>query len=183
MILVVQLDQRRVALQSLPYLGSNRIAGRRIREPEDPGSGDDVNLARIDQAPDREQRPSVRLTYAGGIRNEVKPAAGTGDADVEHTEPASFPGIPAEVAVGHPAPAGLAPAVFHEVKNYGVEFPALKPVRSPDVDLRAGAGLIQHILDKFCLDLVGDDHACCRSEKHTSELQSQSNLVCRLLLE
>src|SRR2546430_12130991 len=32
------------------------------------------------------------------------------------------------------------------------------------------------------------DHACCgvagdRSEEHTSELQSQSNLVCRLLLE
>src|SRR2546430_4121497 len=25
--------------------------------------------------------------------------------------------------------------------------------------------------------------ACCRSEEHTSELQSQSNLVCRLLLE
>src|SRR2546427_6119569 len=24
---------------------------------------------------------------------------------------------------------------------------------------------------------------CCRSEEHTSELQSQSNLVCRLLLE
>src|SRR5205085_8926645 len=26
-------------------------------------------------------------------------------------------------------------------------------------------------------------HLCCRSEEHTSELQSQSNLVCRLLLE
>src|SRR2546430_14424620 len=26
-------------------------------------------------------------------------------------------------------------------------------------------------------------HACVRSEEHTSELQSQSNLVCRLLLE
>src|SRR5688572_32288247 len=26
-------------------------------------------------------------------------------------------------------------------------------------------------------------HAACRSEEHTSELQSQSNLVCRLLLE
>src|SRR2546427_4317277 len=26
-------------------------------------------------------------------------------------------------------------------------------------------------------------HASCRSEEHTSELQSQSNLVCRLLLE
>src|SRR2546430_10486784 len=27
------------------------------------------------------------------------------------------------------------------------------------------------------------DHAAVRSEEHTSELQSQSNLVCRLLLE
>src|SRR2546430_6081383 len=26
-------------------------------------------------------------------------------------------------------------------------------------------------------------HSCMRSEEHTSELQSQSNLVCRLLLE
>src|SRR2546427_1839556 len=26
-------------------------------------------------------------------------------------------------------------------------------------------------------------HGCARSEEHTSELQSQSNLVCRLLLE
>src|SRR2546430_9301381 len=28
-----------------------------------------------------------------------------------------------------------------------------------------------------------DDQGHCRSEEHTSELQSQSNLVCRLLLE
>src|SRR2546427_9418229 len=33
--------------------------------------------------------------------------------------------------------------------------------------------------------LPGNDsrHSCSRSEEHTSELQSQSNLVCRLLLE
>src|SRR2546427_7756022 len=30
---------------------------------------------------------------------------------------------------------------------------------------------------------VGRAAAACRSEEHTSELQSQSNLVCRLLLE
>src|SRR2546427_8329279 len=29
----------------------------------------------------------------------------------------------------------------------------------------------------------GSDNSACRSEEHTSELQSQSNLVCRLLLE
>src|SRR2546430_7317426 len=31
--------------------------------------------------------------------------------------------------------------------------------------------------------LKSDDPGRCRSEEHTSELQSQSNLVCRLLLE
>src|SRR2546430_10229385 len=29
----------------------------------------------------------------------------------------------------------------------------------------------------------GENDGACRSEEHTSELQSQSNLVCRLLLE
>src|SRR5688572_32003158 len=33
------------------------------------------------------------------------------------------------------------------------------------------------------LDGDDDDHRHPRSEEHTSELQSQSNLVCRLLLE
>src|SRR2546427_8844273 len=32
-------------------------------------------------------------------------------------------------------------------------------------------------------DLVEQPRQCRRSEEHTSELQSQSNLVCRLLLE
>src|SRR2546427_2635718 len=31
--------------------------------------------------------------------------------------------------------------------------------------------------------LLEDEHLIARSEEHTSELQSQSNLVCRLLLE
>src|SRR5688572_32305573 len=34
----------------------------------------------------------------------------------------------------------------------------------------------------FRIELIGPHHAV-RSEEHTSELQSQSNLVCRLLLE
>src|SRR2546427_1798394 len=32
-------------------------------------------------------------------------------------------------------------------------------------------------------ELLAGDQDRCRSEEHTSELQSQSNLVCRLLLE
>src|SRR3712207_8179790 len=33
------------------------------------------------------------------------------------------------------------------------------------------------------VDLVVSDHSPCRSEEHTSELQSRQYLVCRLLLE
>src|SRR6266478_7923060 len=33
------------------------------------------------------------------------------------------------------------------------------------------------------LSVIGDNRPRLRSEEHTSELQSQSNLVCRLLLE
>src|SRR5688572_31563714 len=38
-------------------------------------------------------------------------------------------------------------------------------------------------LDLGLIEFLGGDHALHRSEEHTSELQSQSNLVCRLLLE
>src|SRR2546430_9650784 len=44
----------------------------------------------------------------------------------------------------------------------------------------------EHALDARLPDLFGRDrdlHDVQRSEEHTSELQSQSNLVCRLLLE
>src|SRR2546430_11328724 len=36
---------------------------------------------------------------------------------------------------------------------------------------------------RYPRDYRSDPHAIARSEEHTSELQSQSNLVCRLLLE
>src|SRR5688572_31954164 len=49
---------------------------------------------------------------------------------------------------------------------------------------RFGAHEILHVvrecLETLSVDLIRDAH---RSEEHTSELQSQSNLVCRLLLE
>src|SRR5256886_13683995 len=49
----------------------------------------------------------------------------------------------------------------------------------PDVEDDGGVGHAQHLgLDDLALLDVGE-----RSEEHTSELQSQSNLVCRLLLE
>src|SRR2546430_13681955 len=41
---------------------------------------------------------------------------------------------------------------------------------------------VQHRVDDV-LERLGTGDAAARSEEHTSELQSQSNLVCRLLLE
>src|SRR2546430_4451249 len=40
-----------------------------------------------------------------------------------------------------------------------------------------------HFERKFFSLMVVRPHSLARSEEHTSELQSQSNLVCRLLLE
>src|SRR2546427_5272349 len=63
----------------------------------------------------------------------------------------------------------------------GVSFPG------PDSDA-AGRGLLARAIAKALRDQTGQrpgDLAAAeqRSEEHTSELQSQSNLVCRLLLE
>src|SRR2546427_9104226 len=54
-------------------------------------------------------------------------------------------------------------------------LPIFKPVLYP--------GRTRHI--HFAIKMKGRDKwtTQCRSEEHTSELQSQSNLVCRLLLE
>src|SRR5256886_13407490 len=46
---------------------------------------------------------------------------------------------------------------------------------------RVGLGVVAEVLVLRLLHLPDDDRR--RSEEHTSELQSQSNLVCRLLLE
>src|SRR2546430_3162193 len=37
-------------------------------------------------------------------------------------------------------------------------------------------------MSRLCRSRCSFSCRCCRSEEHTSELQSQSNLVCRLLL-
>src|SRR5688572_31589720 len=59
-----------------------------------------------------------------------------------------------------------------------------RPAAAPDDRTRAVAGpraaAARRVLDRR---RPGHDDAHRRSEEHTSELQSQSNLVCRLLLE
>src|SRR2546430_17411205 len=59
--------------------------------------------------------------------------------------------------------------------------PAVQPDRVPEPVLRGGAGA-PHPAEAREPD-AGPPLPDHRSEEHTSELQSQSNLVCRLLLE
>src|SRR2546430_9696968 len=69
-------------------------------------------------------------------------------------------------------------------------FPCTTLFRSPElVHLRlpvpAGCAFHRSVRPHPCVSPRGRrcSGAACRSEEHTSELQSQSNLVCRLLLE
>src|SRR2546428_7443503 len=53
------------------------------------------------------------------------------------------------------------------------------PARAyPDVAVHVGADAV-----RLACAFAGHDHRDIRSEEHTSELQSRSDLVCRLLLE
>src|SRR2546430_5912807 len=58
-------------------------------------------------------------------------------------------------------------------------LPISEPMPPPAVGWEYGQGSIAN--EKF--SPAGNAGNCLRSEEHTSELQSQSNLVCRLLLE
>src|SRR2546430_6021153 len=53
-------------------------------------------------------------------------------------------------------------------------------MRVPDRRMRCAH---RPIRSRYTRTPVSGDRDCSRSEEHTSELQSQSNLVCRLLLE
>src|SRR2546427_7394411 len=61
-------------------------------------------------------------------------------------------------------------------------FPYTTLFRS-GVEQRAEEGAEEHHLGEDEPDHPHPERAIDRSEEHTSELQSQSNLVCRLLLE
>src|SRR2546430_14337186 len=73
------------------------------------------------------------------------------------------------------------------IRRYGHAYVPLDEALSRVViDFSGRPGLEYHV--KFKRALIGDFdvdlvHEFFRSEEHTSELQSQSNLVCRLLLE
>src|SRR2546430_3816923 len=70
-------------------------------------------------------------------------------------------------------------------------FPYTTLFRSPPIPTEGNPMTAEPTLDADALlelmvstvDGIGRDGLLVRSEEHTSELQSQSNLVCRLLLE
>src|SRR5205085_5251839 len=74
--------------------------------------------------------------------------------------------------VGYPGSAG--PLLEHKLGIPG-----------EDIDYELKGADKQSALNRIAVSFVGDDYvqltAQSRSEEHTSELQSQSNLVCRLL--
>src|SRR2546430_4441270 len=60
---------------------------------------------------------------------------------------------------------------------------ALLPTMGGQTALNCALDLAREgVLEKFAVEMIGASREA-RSEEHTSELQSQSNLVCRLLLE
>src|SRR2546430_10998329 len=62
--------------------------------------------------------------------------------------------------------------------EHAVESLADVVARERELFLLQGAVLLRPLVDR-----AGERRLEARSEEHTSELQSQSNLVCRLLLE
>src|SRR5688572_32119689 len=62
-------------------------------------------------------------------------------------------------------------------------FPYTTLFRSHDTRRAAVGGTPTGLIDEEAGERDGAIHPAQRSEEHTSELQSQSNLVCRLLLE
>src|SRR2546430_8602849 len=81
---------------------------------------------------------------------------------------------------------GLTNLVFR--LNHGLD-PGNNPIGAPTrwaigVGVNPGAVDLDRELSRFAWKVdAGAEFAVTRSEEHTSELQSQSNLVCRLLLE
>src|SRR5205085_4702788 len=66
---------------------------------------------------------------------------------------------------------------------YELFVPEIKPGALYKYEMLTAEGMIRVKTDPFAFKLEQSPGTASRSEEHTSELQSQSNLVCRLLLE
>src|SRR2546427_7441811 len=92
------------------------------------------------------------------------------------SKPLSNPGLNKQDTVGH--------LVARVLKRHGItqffgqSLPSMFVLAAEELGLRQIAYRTEN-----AGGYMADAHARMRSEEHTSELQSQSNLVCRLLLE
>src|SRR2546430_5862982 len=78
---------------------------------------------------------------------------------------------------------GYTQQVADRLEETGVRVINLGLVDSPQKAEAAGHSFRRHDVDLIFLYVTTYALSSTRSEEHTSELQSQSNLVCRLLLE
>src|SRR2546430_6876025 len=72
--------------------------------------------------------------------------------------------------------------LVRKVVDYEIFAILLLNEKTQDLRIRFQVGYPKEVADRMRIK-VGDGVTGLRSEEHTSELQSQSNLVCRLLLE
>src|SRR2546430_5611257 len=80
---------------------------------------------------------------------------------------------------GHPEASNLAYLGIHALQHRGQESAGIASWDGVRIYLHKAMGLVADIFDQHALAALPGSS---RSEEHTSELQSQSNLVCRLLL-
>src|SRR2546427_2232967 len=73
--------------------------------------------------------------------------------------------------------------LFRSRRLDGLKCFHLEPAQLETLPQQPHQHPLRVLLEGLAQLLVGEELADQRSEEHTSELQSQSNLVCRLLLE
>src|SRR2546430_3512741 len=152
-----------------------------------------LTMASTATSPARESRDSVVIRVAGDSGDGMQVTGGrfTVETALAGNDLTTFPDYPAEIR----APAGTTYGVSAFQIHFG-SVDVMTPGDQVDVlvamnpaalkvdlmDLRVG-GTVVVDLGAFTERNLAKAGFKTRSEEHTSELQSQSNLVCRLLLE
>src|SRR5256886_15791968 len=134
------------------------------------------HLDRLGSYPATAGLPELRAACAGWLTPRYGLRAGSVDADtmvlpVNGTREALFAFVQAAVD-GARAPLVAMPNPFYQIYEGAALLAGARPFLLDTTDA-----------NDYLPDLAAVPAAVWRSEEHTSELQSQSNLVCRLLLE
>src|SRR2546430_6197735 len=139
-------------------------------------------------------RTSAAATAAGGARvvgaYAIRPEVGTSDMEANQDEERLRTRIKVAVMGGDAEVRQHVAELVTQSPNLTVEaFSDDTPNVTPSTALRAYdvllVGLDTNAQESLAVvkRMLAQTPMCGRSEEHTSELQSQSNLVCRLLLE